>query len=188
MPPPPLDDGGSITNVFASACTSTGISGVAPSISAKAEAGVREGQRTMSPLVGGKQSVTGRGSRIEHRVSSLPEPMSAAAGQADRPIGGGLGGLTVVAEECLVVSGALDQTLCVFRARFGQGLSLLRRLNVACSPRGLPGALIVGAPVGEANGGIEGTQLEVINESGLFLGAQFGSISSHYHNVASSIL
>lgn len=70
-----------------------------------------------------------------------------------------------VSKECLVVSGALDRTLCVFRACSGQGLHLLRRLNVASSPRGLPGALIVGTPVEGTNGGIGGTQLEVIIEA-----------------------
>lgn len=90
----------------------------------------------------------------------------------------GTGGPTVVAEECLVVSGALDRTLCVFRARFGQGLSLLRKLNVACSPRGLPGALIVGIPAERAYGGVEGTQLEVSLEAVWVVGAHVSGIGT----------
>jgi len=84
-------------------------------------------------------------------------------GETCRPIesSGGAAGGGERLTECLVVSGALDRTLCVFRAQFGQGLCLLRRLNVACSPRGLPGALIIGVPVEGANGDNEGTQLEV---------------------------
>jgi len=90
------------------------------------------------------------------------ESSGGAAGGGERQASGGFAmesgaGVT----ECLVVSGALDRTLCVFRAQFGQGLCLLRRLNVACSPRGLPGALIIGVPVEGANGDNEGTQLEV---------------------------
>lgn len=48
---------------------------------------------------------------------------------------------------CLVVSGSLDRSVCIFRAGFGEGLRLLRRLNIACSPRGLPGALLANLPV-----------------------------------------
>ncbi|CBN73996.1 hypothetical protein Esi_0009_0188 [Ectocarpus siliculosus] len=62
--------------------------------------------------------------------------------------------------ECLVLSAALDRTLCVFRARHGRALHLLRRLNVPCSPRGLPGALFVGIPVERASEGVTGTQLK----------------------------
>lgn len=131
----------------------------------------------MSPATGVKQSGGDGGLQMDENGPPLPEKMSGAAGQAGRPIGGGLGGLAAVtAEECLVVSGALDRTLCVFRARFGQGLSLLRRLNVACSPRGLPGALIVGTPVQEANGSVAGTQLEVSLDSGWLLGACLGGL------------
>eukprot|EP00903_Cladosiphon_okamuranus_P010537 g9967.t1 len=53
------------------------------------------------------------------------------------------------------------------------GLNLLRRLNVACSPRGLPGALIVGTPVEGPNGGVEGTQLE----AGVILAADRGELT-----------
>lgn len=48
--------------------------------------------------------------------------------------------------ECLVVSGSLDRSICVFRACFGEGLHLLRRLNLACSFTSLPEALLVGMP------------------------------------------
>lgn len=48
---------------------------------------------------------------------------------------------------CLVVSGSVDRSVCVFRAVFGTGLRLFRRLHVACSPTGSPGALVVGLPV-----------------------------------------
>ncbi len=89
----------------------------------------------------------------------------------DRRTGDGLAPESGAAvTECLVVSGALDRTLCIFRARFGQGLCLLRRLNVACSPRGLPGALIVGVPVEGANGDVEGNQLEVHERLVVFVG------------------
>lgn len=54
-----------------------------------------------------------------------------------------------VSTRCLVVSGSLDRTVCIFRAAFGQGLRLLRRLNAACSPRGSPGALIMNLPSSE---------------------------------------
>lgn len=47
---------------------------------------------------------------------------------------------------CLVVSGSLDCSVCVFRAVFGTGLRLFRRVNVACSPTGSPGALAVALP------------------------------------------
>ncbi|CAB1106295.1 unnamed protein product [Ectocarpus sp. CCAP 1310/34] len=63
--------------------------------------------------------------------------------------------------ECLVLSAALDRTLCVFRARHGRGLHLLRRLNVPCSLRGLPGALFVGIPVERASKDVAGTQLKL---------------------------
>ena len=65
-----------------------------------------------------------------------------------------------MASGCLVVSGALDRTLCIFRADFGEGLSLLRRLNLACSPEGLPGALLTGFPA-EGGGSGMGDMLEV---------------------------
>lgn len=61
---------------------------------------------------------------------------------------------------CLVVSGALDGTLCVFRADFGEGLRLLRRVNLACVPEGLPGALLAGFPI-EGGGVDRGDTLEV---------------------------
>eukprot|EP00752_Nemacystus_decipiens_P008616 g7695.t1 len=143
--------------------------------SAGASVGARTGVSAMCPtLPGTAGSVVGSGQQVD-RNRGLPQPgsTSRAAAAADRPSGEGLGGLTVVAEECLIVSGALDRTLCVFRARFGQGLSLLRRLNVACSPRGLPGALIVGTPVEGACGGIEGTQLE----AGVILAAARGELT-----------
>ncbi|CAM9258655.1 unnamed protein product [Ectocarpus sp. 4 AP-2014] len=66
------------------------------------------------------------------------------------------------ATECLVLSAALDRTLCVFRARYGRGLHLLRRLNVPCYPRGLPGALFVGIPVERASEVVAGTQLKAV--------------------------
>lgn len=72
------------------------------------------------------------------------------------------------ATECLVLSAALDRTLCVFRARHGRGLHLLRRLNVPCSPRGLPGALFVGIPGERASEGVVGTQLKVCVELWFF--------------------
>lgn len=137
MPPSTLDSQGMFTTKSSSIGTGTGVPGTFSRLSGKAGAGVDE------------------------NAPPLPESVSRAAGSVCGPSGAGLRGLNIVAEECLVVSGALDRTLCVFRARFGKGLTLLRRLNVACSPRGLPGTLIVGAPVEGPNGGVEGMQLEV---------------------------
>lgn len=142
VPRSALDGEVMIANVRTSVGTSTGISGTGPMLPERA--GSEIGRRQND---------------LDENGAPLPGSMSRAAGSADRP--SGVGRLAVVAEECLVVSGALDRTLCVFRARFGQGLSLLRRLNVACSPRGLPGALVVGTPVEGASGGIQGAQLEV---------------------------
>lgn len=151
--PPSTPDGETLTaNVHASA----GVSGTSP----------------FSPGRAGSEAGTGQ--KIDEDGAPLPDLIPNAAGSADRPSGEGFGGLADVAEECLVVSGALDRTLCVFRARFGQGLSLLRRLNVACSPRGLPGALVVGTPVEGASGSTEGTQLEVSGRSGS--GVSFAAI------------
>ncbi|CAM9225060.1 unnamed protein product [Scytosiphon promiscuus] len=79
----------------------------------------------------------------------------------------------ITATECLVVSGALDRTLCVFRARFGQGLQVLRRLNVACSPKGTPGALLVGLSAGRGSGTAAGTPLE----AGILLAAAHGEVT-----------
>lgn len=45
--------------------------------------------------------------------------------------------------EYLVLSGSLDRSLCIFRVIYGEGLCILRRLNMGCAPRGLPGALFV---------------------------------------------
>lgn len=45
--------------------------------------------------------------------------------------------------EYLVLSGSLDRSLCIFRVKYGEGLCILRRLNMGCAPRGLPGALFV---------------------------------------------
>lgn len=66
----------------------------------------------------------------------------------------------VLTSGCLVVSGALDGTLCVFRANFGVGLRLLRRLNLACPSEGLPGALLAGFP-DDGGGSGRGDILEV---------------------------
>lgn len=98
--------------------------------------------------------------------SQLPSPAAPLGlGQGEPKFGDGFRVSNAVPRECLVMSGALDRTLCVFRACFGEGLNLLRRLNMARSPRGFPGALIVGTPVERANGGIGGTQLEVCTDS-----------------------
>lgn len=96
-------------------------------------------------------------------VNAPSMPPSTAGGGATKveTVNGRPFGDYSMATECLILSGALDRTLCVFRARYGQGLQVLRRLNVACSPRGMPGALVVGAP---AEGGSEDaarTPLEV---------------------------
>lgn len=162
VPPPTPHGKATIAKVPAPVDTSMGMSGMRPAITGRGGAGVEEGLRTVSPLAGGRPAGTDRGQRVDDNGGVLPRSMSGAAEPADGPIGGGLGRLTTVAQECLVVSGALDRTLCLFRAGFGRGLILLRKLNVACSPRGLPGALIVGTPVEGAQRGVEGTQLEVI--------------------------
>lgn len=70
-------------------------------------------------------------------------------------------GCSAVATEYLVVSGALDRTLCVYRARFGEGLQMLRRLNVARSPKGMQGVLVVGAPPDGGSEDATGTAIEV---------------------------
>ena len=120
------------------------------------------GFRPAAPVVGDKQ-VEGKPRGLYKQHGGSP-PSAQSPGEAEggeRPTRHGFLETEAAVTECLVVSGALDRTLCVFRARFGQGLCLLRRLNVACSPRGLPGALIVGVPVEGANWDIDGKQLEV---------------------------
>ncbi|CAM9177663.1 unnamed protein product, partial [Ectocarpus fasciculatus] len=87
-------------------------------------------------------------------------PHSQAVGKGGRHDAAKL--LEKSAAECLVLSAALDRTLCVFRARHGRGLQLLRRLNVPCSPRGVPGALFVGIPVESASEGVAGTKLKAV--------------------------
>lgn len=123
----------------------------------------RVGGRTVAAAVGDHHTQGEKRPQLHGQSPSLVAP-SGGVGKGESILRGGLGVSDAVARECLVVSGALDRTLCVFRAFSGQGLHLLRRLNVGSSPRGLSGALIVGTPVEGANGGIGGTQLEVFIE------------------------
>lgn len=107
-----------------------------------------------------------RDGRASKKAPPPPPPHSQASGK-----GGRHGAATLLeksATECLVLTAALDRTLCLFRARHGRGLQLLRRLNVPCSPRGLPGALFVGIPVESAREGVAGTQLKVCVELWFF--------------------
>lgn len=158
VPPSTVEDSirGHCASLDAKVDTNTEAQGTAPKVPGEPTAGTQTeaGSRKAIPVVGDKDS------ECEARLPI--KNSNGAAGREERPTAGGFAAETEApVTECLVVSGALDRTLCVFRARFGQGLCLLRRLNVACSPRGLPGALIVGFPVEGTNGDVEGNQLEV---------------------------
>lgn len=141
-------------DLSASMSTTTGIS-------ARAKTG--EGGRMAAPVAAtvGDNHTEAEKRPQKYGLSPSVVAPPGAVGKGGSNIGRGLQESSSVAKECLVVSGALDRTLCVFRAYFGQGLHLLRRLNVAHAPRGLPGALIVGSPSEGANGSMGGTKLEV---------------------------
>lgn len=64
---------------------------------------------------------------------------------------------------CLVVSGSIDRTICLFLGEFGKGLHLLRRLTTPCTPQGTPGSLIVRLPArsGGASPKRRGSRMEV---------------------------